>query len=216
MSIIQAFGGVADSSLVAMGLAYKSQNGTIYLASNDYCRIVISLGFLKMYKGVVDTLDFTNLETLCDFVISAVCHGLKIPAITERIVQNNYNVILPTSGVVLVRLKVNHPAIDFLVIDNSNCKLYMVQTSFQKYADRDIKYDAIHSLEIQGMTVHDYYREKTRYSGVTYIYATFRPTAVRDSPVTVLPLNHYPELLQVISYLCFTMEPLSRVSASLN
>lgn len=194
-SIIMSFRGVTDHSLLPLGLVYKSCDSKIYLANNHYCKLVIGLGYLKVYDNA-GYPDFHNLETLCDFVLASGCHSLEIPAVTVRIVQSKYEDTLPDFGVTLVRLKTNHPAIDFLVVDNVNRQLYMVQTSFQKYADRDTKYDAINSLKIGQVSVRDYYCNKTKIVSVKYIYATYRPTNVQNSHVTVLSLNNYPELLQ--------------------
>lgn len=196
-TIIKSFCGVTNQSLLDLGLVYRSNDTKIYLANNYYCKLVIELGYLKVYKST-DEYDLGNLETLCDFVLSSKCHSLAIPEVTFRMVQDTYNDRLPVDGVVLVRLLNNHPAIDFLIIDNTNRFLFMIQTSFQKYSDRTVKYDAIHRLQIEGISVLDFYCDKTGIAKtrVKYVYATYRPTKVRDSHVDVLPLNNYPELLQ--------------------
>ena len=195
-SIIMAFSGGMDHRLINLGLAYKYTDGKIYLANNMYFQIAVNLGYLKVYNNS-GGLDFTNLETLCDFVICSGAHDLDLPVITDRMVQEGYDDPIPTQGIVLVRLKRNHPAIDFLIVDNPNCYLYFVQTSFQRYDQRDTKYDAIHSLQIKELSVLNFYLKKTRlYALQKYIFATYCPTKVRDENVTILRLNCYRHLLQ--------------------
>ena len=195
-SIITAFSGGMDHHLINLGLAYKYTDGKIYLANNMYFQIAVNLGYLKVYNNS-GGLNFTNLETLCDFVICSGAHDLDLPVITDRMVQEGYDDPIPTQGVVLVRLKRNHPAIDFLIVDGPNRYLYFVQTSFQRYDQRDTKYDAIHSLQIKELSVYNFYRNKTRIHALQkYIFATYRPTKVRDKNVAILRLNCYRHLLQ--------------------
>ncbi len=179
-----AFCGSKDLYLVELGIAYK-YNGKMYLANPQYCQLLMTLGYFS---------DFKSLEDLAEYVLSAGCHCLNIPATTERCVQTAYAEEFPTTGVVLVRLKINHPAIDHLVIDNISKTLYMVQTSYQKYSDHLKDTERLNAIGEKSVKQH--YKDITKCRCGQYIYATYRPTKVQDRQVTVLSLNAFPELLQ--------------------
>lgn len=183
-----AFCGSEDLFLVELGIAYK-YNGKMYLANPQYCQLLMTLGFLKC-----DSSDFKTLESLAEYVLSTGCHRSNIPATTERCVQTAYEERFPTTGIVLVRLKSDHPAIDHLVIDNHCQTLYMVQTSYQNHKTQLKHTEQLNAIGKKSVKQH--YKDITGCTHARYIYATYRPTEVQDRQVTVLSLNTFPELLQ--------------------